>query len=181
VGFPSLSYVDPRKFALLVLQQLFGGGMSSRLFQRIREQLGLAYSVFAFQDSYRDCGIFGLYMATDRRRAEQALVAAIGELARLRRGDLDEEEVAAAREQLKGHLVLGLEHTSNRMNRLARHEIYTQSYMSIPATLRCIDRVRRDDLVALASELLVAERVTAVAMGPLSKAFMRELDWSPLA
>jgi predicted Zn-dependent peptidase len=180
LGFPSLSYVEPQKYALLVLQQFFGGGMSSRLFQTVREELGLAYSVYSFQDSYRDCGIFGLYIGTDKRSAGRALAAATRELARLKRGDLTDDEVGAAREQLKGHLVLGLENTSSRMNRLARHEIYTGGYLSIGATLRLIDRVKRDDLVSLARRIIDPGRMTAVAMGPLAKSFLDDIDWSPI-
>jgi predicted Zn-dependent peptidase len=180
LGFPSLSYVEPEKYALLVLQQFFGGGMSSRLFQTVREQLGLAYSVYSFQDSYRDCGIFGLYIGTDKRSAARALVAANGELGRLKAGDFTEDEVSAAREQLKGHLVLGLENTSSRMNRLARHEIYTDGYLSIAETLKLIDRVTRDDIVALARAIVDPRRLTAVAMGPLAKSFLDDIDWSPI-
>jgi len=181
IGFPSISYVEPRKYALLVLQQLFGGGMSSRLFQRIREELSLAYNVYAFQDAYRDCGVFGLYMATDPRNAATALDASLHELGRLKRGDLPAAEVQAAREQLKGHMVLGLENTSSRMNRIARHEIYTGDYLSVPDTLKCIDRVTRDDLVDMAEEIIDAQRVSAIAMGPLPRTFLGDRNWSSIA
>jgi predicted Zn-dependent peptidase len=178
VGFGSLPYVDPRKFQLLVLQQLYGGGMSSRLFQTVREQLGLAYNVYSFQDSYRDCGVFGFYIATDAKSAARALTTSMQELVRLARGGLKAGEVAAAREQLKGQLVLGLESTSSRMNRLARQEIYTGGNLSLADTLRLIDRVSVDDLVALAGDLVKSGRLTAVALGPLETSFFSELDWA---
>jgi predicted Zn-dependent peptidase len=157
IGFDSLPYVDPRKFPLLVLQQIFGGGMSSRLFQTVREKLGLAYSVYSFQDSYRDCGVFGFYIGTDPKSAGRAVTASMHELARLKEGDLDPDEVASAREQLKGQLVLGLESTSSRMNRLARQEIYTGTNITLAQTLRLIDRVSAHDLVALARDLIRAD------------------------
>lgn len=180
IGFPSLPYVHKDKFALLVLQQLFGGGMSSRLFQSIRERLGLAYSVYAFQDSFRDCGVFGLYIGMDKRNASKAAHAAIVELARLKSTDVTLEEVASAKEQLKGHLVLGLENTSSRMNRLARHELYTGTYHTIPKTLRLIDHVTREDVVELCRSMIAPERMTAVAMGPLKASLLRNVDWSVL-
>lgn len=180
IGFPSLPYVHKDKFALLVLQQLFGGGMSSRLFQTIRERLGLAYSVYAFQDSFRDCGVFGLYIGMDKRNASKAVGAANNELARLKASDITIEEVTSAREQLKGHLVLGLENTSSRMNRLARHELYTGAYHTISKTLGLIDRVTREDVVELCRSMISPERMTAVAMGPLEPSLLRNVDWSVL-
>jgi len=180
VGFPSLPYVDQRKYVLLVLQQLFGGGMSSRLFQTVRERLGLAYSVYSFQDSYRDCGVFGFYIGTDRKSAARALAAAASELGRLKRVPVEREELRSAREQLKGNLVLGLENTSSRMNRLARHELYTGTYLPLRDTLKLIDRVSAADLLNLAQEIIDPSRLTAVAMGPLERTFFRNVDWSPL-
>lgn len=180
VGFDSLPYVDARKFPLLVLQQLFGGGMSSRLFQSVRERLGLAYSVYSFQDSYRDCGVFGFYIGTDRKSASRALQASARELKLLKQGELTPGEVSSAKEQLKGQLVLGLEGTSSRMNRLARQEIYTGGHVSLTETLRLIDKVTPDDLVALAGDIVRADRMTAVALGPLDRSFFRAFDWSTL-
>lgn len=180
IGFPSLPYVHRDKFTLLVLQNLFGGGMSSRLFQSVRERLGLAYSVYAFQDSFRDCGVFGLYIGTDKRNAPKAMAAANVELARLKASDLTTEEVDAAKEQLKGHLVLGLENTSARMNRLARHELYTGIFHSIPKTLGLIDKVTRDDVVDLCRSMINPQKMSAVAMGPLKPSFLKDVDWSVL-
>lgn len=180
LGFSSLPYVDDRKYALLVMQQLFGGGMSSRLFQTVREQLGLAYSVYSFQDSYRDCGVFGLYIGTDKRSAHKALAAAAGELGRLKRERIGRDELKSAREQLKGNLVLGLENTSSRMNRLARHELFTGTYLPLRDTLKLIDRVSADDIYRLANDIIDPHRLTAVAMGPLESTFFRTFDRSPL-
>jgi predicted Zn-dependent peptidase len=181
VGFPSLSYTDEQKYVLLVLQQLFGGGMSSRLFQTVREKLGLAYSVFSFQDSYRDCGVFGLYIGTDKKSAARALTASAVELGRLKREAVPAKELASAKEQLKGNLVLGLESTSSRMNRIARHEIYLQKQMPLKETLREIDRVSANDVRQLAREIIDPRRLTAVAMGQLRPGFYKGVDWSPLA
>jgi predicted Zn-dependent peptidase len=154
--------------------------MSSRLFQTVREQLGLAYSVYSFQDSYRDCGVFGFYIGTDPRSARRALQASGKELVLLKRGQLTKAEVASAKEQLKGQLVLGLEGTSSRMNRLARQELYTGKHVTLEETLGLIDRVSRDDLVALANDLVHFDRMTAVALGPLESGFFRGFDWTTL-
>lgn len=180
LGVPSLAYGDRRKFTLLVLQQLFGGGMSSRLFQRIREELSLAYSVYSFQDSYRDCGVFGLYLGTDPKTAAKALDASAVELGRLRRGDMTDPEVSSAKEQLKGQLVLGLENTSSRMNRVARQELYLGKHVSLEQTLKQIDVVTRADVAALAHELVSRKNLTAVAIGPLPPGVLADADWSPL-
>jgi predicted Zn-dependent peptidase len=180
LGFPSLPYADERKFPLLVLHQLFGGGMSSRLFQRIREELSLAYSVYSYQDSYRDCGVFGLYLGTDARTALKAVDACAGEFARLRRGDITPAEVEGCKEQLKGHLVLGLENTSARMNRLARQELYLGKHVTLEATLKQVDSVRRDDMVELAEDILRRNRLTAVAVGPLENSQLKSANWSAL-
>jgi predicted Zn-dependent peptidase len=180
MGFPSLAYGDKRKFCLLVLQQLFGGGMSSRLFQRIREELSLAYSVYSFQDSYRDCGVFGLYLGTDPKTASKAAEASAVELGRLRQGDFNEPEVQSAKEQLKGQLVLGLENTSSRMNRVARQELYLGKQVTLADTLKQIDAVRTEDVAKLAKELVSRKKLTAVAVGPLSPGMLSDVDWSPL-
>lgn len=180
VGFPSLAYGEERKFSLLVLQQLFGGGMSSRLFQRIREELSLAYSVYAFQDSYRDCGLFGMYLGTDPKTVSKAVDASAVELGRLKRADFSEPEVSSAKEQLKGQLVLGLENTSSRMNRLARQELYLGKHVSLAHTLRQIDAVTLQDVAELARELVTRRNLTAVAVGPLPQGLLADADWSPL-
>jgi predicted Zn-dependent peptidase len=154
--------------------------MSSRLFQTVREKLGLAYSVFSFQDSYRDCGVFGLYIGTDKKSAARALTASAVELGRLKREAVPAKELASAKEQLKGNLVLGLESTSSRMNRIARHEIYLQKQMPLKETLREIDGVSADDVRQLAREIIDPRRLTAVAMGQLRPGFYKGVDWSPL-
>jgi predicted Zn-dependent peptidase len=165
---------------MLVLQQLFGGGMSSRLFQRIREELSLAYSVYSFQDSYRDCGVFGLYLGTDPKSAAKASAAAAVELGRLRKGDFTQSEIGSAKEQIKGQLVLGLENTSSRMNRLARQELYLGKHVSLEDTLRQIDQVTLDQVAELAREIVSFKSLTAVAVGPMTDGVLANVDWSPV-
>ena len=109
-----------------------------------------------------------------------AVATANVELARLKASDVTLEEVASAKEQLKGHLVLGLENTSSRMNRLARHELYTGTYHTIPKTLRLIDLVTREHVVEWCRSMIAPELVTAVAMGPLKPSLLRNVDWSVL-
>ena len=180
LGFPSLPYSHDRRYALLLLQQLFGGGMSSRLFQRIREELSLAYSVYSFQDSYRDCGVFGLYLGTDPKTASRAADASAVELGRLRRGDFTGPEIQSAREQLKGQLVLGLENTSSRMNRIARQELYLGKQVSLADTLSQIDAIKTEQVATLARDMISRRNLTAVAVGPLPEGLLSEVDWSPL-
>jgi predicted Zn-dependent peptidase len=136
--------------------------------------------VYSYQDSYRDCGVFGLYLGTDARTALKAVDACAGEFGRLRRGDISSAEVEACKEQLKGHLVLGLENTSARMNRLARQELYLGKHVTLNATLKQIDQVKTVDLVTLAEDILHGNRLTAVAVGPLESAQLESANWSAL-
>ncbi|RJP81215.1 MAG: insulinase family protein [Candidatus Zixiibacteriota bacterium] len=157
-GVPGLAYDDPRKFAGFILSNILGGGMSSRLFQRIREVEALAYSVFSFQDSMRDSGIFGTYLGTDPSRLDQVLGVLDEEFRRILSEGLPEDEVLRAKEQIKGNLMLGLESTSARMFRLAKLEQYLGEFVTLDETLALIDAVGVADVMALAHEFLDPDR-----------------------
>jgi len=161
MGTLALRFDDPRKFVMLVLNTLLGGGMSSRLFQTIREQHGLAYSVFSFHDFLLDTGLFGVYLGADPERAEQAIALSRRELQRLQ-----DERVAAAElnrtiNQLKGSLMLGLESTSSRMSRLAKMEIYLGEYVTLDEVCAGIESVTTEQIQRLAQELFNEERITS--------------------
>ena len=153
LGVPALDRHDPRRFALGVLDQALGGGMSSRLFQEIREQRGLAYSVYSFDTQYADAGLFGVYAGCAPRRAHEVLDLMRVELDRVARSGLKDEEVARGKGMLRGATVLGLEDTGSRMSRIGKAELLHGDIPSIDEVLGRIEAVTPDDVRELAAEL----------------------------
>lgn len=166
LGTDTFPYRDQRRYALNLLANVLGGGMSSRLFQQVREERGLAYSVFAFQSFYRQGGVWGVYVGTHPSSAERAIDAIRTELRRLAEEGLDTAALTEAKQQLKGQVTLALESPSARMYRLAGFPLNEVSYRTIDETLREIEAVRQDEVAAVAGEFLDAERQTAVWLGP---------------
>jgi predicted Zn-dependent peptidase len=150
---------------LAVLSSILGDGSSSRLFQSVREDHGLAYSVYSFFTSLADAGAFGVYVGCQPAKAEQALLLIRSELERIRTGGVSEAEVARAKGQLRGSLVLGLEDTSSRMSRLAKAELLSGELPSLSEVLRRIDAVTCDDVDSLAAELF-AQPLSLSVVGP---------------
>jgi len=159
-------YASPRRYAMTILTNTFGGGMSSRLFQRIREELGLAYSVYAFQQFYQSSGTCGVYIGTQPATAGAAIDAIRREYQRLGSEGLDPQETEDGKRQLQGQVILSLETPQSRMARLASIELQGEHYRSVDEVLRTIDAVERDDLAALAEEFWVPDRQTMVWLGP---------------
>lgn len=166
LGTRALRFNDTRKFNFLVMNTLLGGGMSSRLFQNIREKHGLAYSIYSFHDFMYDTGIFGTYIGTDPEREEQAVQLLKEELSCLRDEKVAAEELERTKNQLKGSLLLGLEGTSSRMNRLANMEIYLGRYYSLDEVVEGIDGVNANDMQTLAQELFEEEQQTLTVIRP---------------
>lgn len=157
---------DPRRYALAILTNVLGGGMSSRLFQRVREELGLAYAVFAYQHLYRAAGVLGVYVGTQPGTADRAAAAIRDELGRLAREGLDDEELAGGRLQLRGQLMLALENPGSRMHRLAAFVLNDDHYRPLDAVLAAVDAVTREQVAAVAAEFFPPERMTVVRLGP---------------
>src|SRR5207249_947493 len=137
-GTDTVPYADPRKYALLVLANVFGGGMSSRLFQRIREELGLAYAIYAFTSFYHQMGVAGVYVGTQPQTAAQAVAAIREEYAKLAREGLRGDALAEAKQQTQGQLMLSLESPSARMYRLAGFSVYGEPYQSLDQVLATV-------------------------------------------
>jgi predicted Zn-dependent peptidase len=171
LGATGPSRHDDRRFALRVLDTIFGGTSSSRLFQEVREQRGLAYAVYSFVSAYHDVGQIGLYVGTRADNLGAAMEVVATELERCRREPATGEELQRAKENLKGRVVLALESTGARMNRLGSEVLAGGKLMAIDEVIARIDAVTQDDLAALADELWAPERLAAAGIGPDSERF----------
>ena len=157
---------DPRRFTLALLVNVFGGGMSSRLFQRVREDLGLAYAVFAYKSFYQGSGQLGVYVGTQPDSADAAIEAIHAEYERIAREGLPPAELAGGKQQLKGQIMLSLESPGARMGRLAGFTLHGDRYRPLDEMLAEIDAVSSDDVAAVAAEFFPAGRQTVVRLGP---------------
>ena len=162
----TIPYNDRRKYAMLVLSNIFGGGMSSRLFQRIREELGLAYAIYSFTSFYRAVGMAGVYVGTQPPRATEAADAIAAEYARLAREGLRGPALEDAKQQTLGQLMLSLESPTARMYRLASTAVYGESYRSLDEVLQTVAALTADEVSAMAAEFFAPERQTVVSLGP---------------
>ena len=168
-GFPGLSYVDRDKMAALVLSVYLGGGMSSVLFQKIREEKGLAYSVFSYLDTYREGGIVGFYMATDRKKVADALDIGLREIRKVTQRRLSTARLDEVKQQLSGQLMLGMESTAARQNRLARYELMMGDYFTMEHTLRQIERVTPSKVLEIANRVFDESELVVAGLGRASK------------
>jgi predicted Zn-dependent peptidase len=166
LGGAGISRHDDRRFALRVLDTIFGGTSSSRLFQEVRERRGLAYAVYSFTSAYQDTGQVGLYVGTRVENVTEALSVVGTELARFRDDPGTAEELQRAKENLKGRVLLALESTGARMNRLGSEVLGGAALMPLDELVERIDAVSREDLAALADELWAPERLSAAGIGP---------------
>jgi len=162
----TVPYADRRKFALLVLSNIFGGGMSSRLFQRIREELGLAYAIYSFTSFYRAMGVAGVYVGTQPARAAEATAAIREEYARLAREGLAGAALDEAKQQTLGQLMLSLESPTAKMYRLASTSVNGEPYLSLDEMLATVAALTADDMAGAAAEFFAPGRQTVVSLGP---------------
>ena len=176
MGIEGPSYLDDRRFATLLLSMIFGGGMTSRLFQEVREKRGLAYSVYCSSDFYLHSGILVIFLAVDPRKARHSVAQVSKEIKRLKRGGVTRDELKSAKQQLKGNLLLGLESTTARMSRLARQELYLGRHVPVETSLKRAMNVKRDAVVREARRIMDASRFSLVTVGPPSTDFPTESD-----
>ena len=168
LGVPGVPRADRRRYALNILSTALGGGMSSRLFQEIRERRGLAYSVYAFSSGFSDAGVFGAYAGCLPGKVDQVLELAVAALADVARNGLTEEELARGKGQAKGSIVLGLEDSGSRMSRLGTADLVLGEMPSIDESLARIDAVTLEDIAREATIVLAAERALTV-IGPFDE------------
>ena len=176
LGAPAIARDDDRRFALRVLDNVLGGTSSSRLFQQIRERRGLAYSVYSFSHLYAGVGEVGIYLGTEADSLPAALQVVADELSRLCESPATPDELERAKENVKGRLVLSLESTSARMNRLGSHVLAEVPLLGVEELIERVDAVAVDDLEGLASELFAAPRMSAACIGPQEDAFREALE-----
>ncbi len=165
-GSATVPHGDPRRYALSLVSTLLGGGMSSRLFQRVREELGLAYAVYTFQSFHHDSGIHGVYVGTAPETAGLAVDAIRDELSRLSSEGIAEDELAAGKNQLKGQITLSLESVSSRMYRAAGVELYDEDFRSLDEVLALIDSIDPESVLAVCNDFFAPDLQTVVSLGP---------------
>ncbi|MBO4207900.1 M16 family metallopeptidase [Micromonospora echinofusca] len=172
LGCPGIDRLDERRFALGVLNNVLGGGMSSRLFQEIRERRGLAYSVYSYASQYADTGLFAVYAGCAPGKVDEVLDLTRTELAKVAAHGLTDAELARGKGMTKGSFVLGLEDTGSRMSRLAKGELLYGDLLPVDELLARVDAVGVDEVNTLAAELLTVPMSLAV-VGPFGEGDFR--------
>ena len=162
LGYPGLSLQDDRLFALAVLNNIIGGSMSSRLFQEIREDRGLAYSVYSYHSAYSDHGTLAIYGGTADHQVGEVEELIRTSLQGMREGDISDSEIADSREQLKGNLLLGLESTGSRMSRNGKYELLHGKHQTADEIIRLIDAVERENVLDLMQMTAAAPAVSII-------------------
>jgi predicted Zn-dependent peptidase len=168
LGMQGVSRHDPRRFAVGVLSAALGGGMSSRLFQRIREERGLAYSVYSFSGAFSDTGLFGVYAGCQPGKADEVTGLIVAELDAVAAGALSDAEIERGKGQMRGGLVLGLEDSGSRMTRIGKSELVYGDVLGLDELLARVDAVTTDDVAGIAAELLNRPRCLTV-VGPFGE------------
>jgi predicted Zn-dependent peptidase len=169
LGCAAIGRLDDRRFALGVLNNILGGGMSSRLFQEIREKRGLAYSVYSYGSQYADAGVFAVYAGCAPGKIDEVLALIRAELATVAANGVTEAELARGKGMVKGAYVLGLEDTGSRMSRVAKSELLYGDLMSVDELLARVDAVTADEVNVIAADLL-AQSMTLAVVGPFDEA-----------
>ena len=178
IGTRGIDVRDERRYAASLLDTVLGGGMSSRLFQEIREQRGLVYSVYSFQAAYRAAGLFGVYAGTSPENVQACIDVILEQFARVRNEPIGADELQLAKEHLKGSLTLSLESTSARMIRLGRNELALGRHVTSEEIEERIDAVSSAEIQSLAHELLLEKNLGLCIIGPIDES---SVGWSPNA
>lgn len=168
MGVKTFSILDDRRHTMEMLNAHLGGSMSSRLFQQVREKLGLAYAINSFVSAYSDTGFLGIYAATSPERVEQLVDVVRSELKSLALGSFSEREIERVKSMIKADAVLGMESSASRMGLLARQQLYFEHIKTLDELIEEIEAVKYKDVVTLASEILGDVEFTAAAIGNLN-------------
>jgi predicted Zn-dependent peptidase len=168
LGVPAPPITDDNRYATLILNTVLGGGMSSRLFQTIREERGMVYSIYSDLSPYRDTGTLCIYAGTSAGKALEVVDLVLGEFARLKKEPLSAEELTRAKDQVKGNILLGLESSNSRMANLARQEMYFHNFFTVEEVIARIDEVEADHVQAMAQKLFDSDRIAVTLLGRLN-------------
>ncbi len=168
MGVPSYPIAHEKRYASYILNSLLGGGMSSRLFQNIRERQGLAYAIYSDLSPYRDTGCLCVYAGTSRESAGKVVQSVVRELFRLKSETVSAEELRRSKDQLKGSLMLSLESSTSRMSNLARQEMYFDHFFTLDELIERIEAVSADELRAMAEEFFKTESIAVTVLGNLN-------------
>lgn len=166
VGGYGVKRHDPDRFALYVLDTALGGGMSSRLFQELREEHGLVYSTYSYHSCFHEAGIFAIYAGTSPKHASTVLDLIRSECTNVGQEGIRGEELRRAKEQIKGNLMLSLESTANRMSRIAKAELFSEDLLSPDDLIERIDAVTHEDTIRIASRIMHNDGLSLTAIGP---------------
>jgi len=162
-----LSITDPRRYVLSLINTMLGGNMSSRLFQEIREQRGLAYAVYSFISSFVDAGMFGIYAGVSADNTEETIALILKELGKIKERPVETSELQKAKEYTKGSLLLALESNDNQMVRLAQNEIHFDRYTPMAEVLEKIDKVTPEEILELSADLFQSDHLAMTILGPV--------------
>lgn len=176
MGVPAYQMSHPARFACYVLNTVLGGGMSSRLFQNIREKQGLAYAVYSELSMYSDTGCMAIYAGTSQETAGRVVESIVQELREIKQNRVPDEELRRAKDHLKGSFVLGLESTSSRMGNLARQELYYKRFYTIDEMLNSIEQVTAEEVQRIAQQFFDPENFTLAMLGNLGDFKLRRED-----
>jgi len=166
IGTPGFSQLDPEKYTLVIIDATLGGGMSSRLFQEIREKRGLVYAIGSYSASYREGGLFAVYAGTSLQNIEEVLHLVRSEFASVLNSNITAEELTRAKNQIRGALVLGQESMSSRMIRMAKSELYFGRPVLLEEVIASILKVTHDDIAQVASRIFGESTFAFAAVGP---------------
>lgn len=166
VGTPGLELDHENLYVLHIMNSVLGGGISSRLFQEIREERGLVYSVFTYHSSFRDAGLFSIYAGLSKNNLELVVSLISKELKNLREKGITSEELIRAKEQIKGSMFLGLENVSNRMSRLGKSELCMSKILTVDEVVDKINMVSQEQVLELARNFFQEKNITVSAIGP---------------
>ena len=165
MAFPGCAYEDPRRFALSVVNNILGASMSSRLFQKIREERGMAYSVYSYPSLYATTGMFAIYAGTTIKNIQIVSELIVGELQKMKKDKITNEEFLQSKEQLKGNYILALENTSAKMNAIGKGKLLTGKLTTEEETIELVNKVSFDDAVSLLDALINFDACTITAVG----------------
>ncbi len=169
LGLPSPSLSSDSRFAAAILNAILGGNMSSRLVQEIRENQGLAYSVFSFLSAYFDVGLMGIYVATDLPNVNPVLATIQREVQKIIRGEVSEADLSAVKEYLIGGIYLSSESADGRMMRIAKNEFNFGKYVEYEELVSCLEKVSVDDVIEIANTIFLKDNISLTTLGPLEE------------